>query len=65
MFDAIVFDHDGLLLDTEAAWTRAEATLFERRGRVFTPEHKRALLGTSRSVAAGMLEEMLDRDRDG
>jgi HAD superfamily hydrolase (TIGR01509 family) len=60
-FEAVVFDNDGLLLDTEAAWTRAETTLFERYGRVFTPAHKRTLLGTSRSVAAGMLEEMLDR----
>ena len=58
-FDAVVFDNDGLLLDTEEAWTRAERTLFERRGRVFTSAHKGTLLGSSRSVAAGMLEEML------
>ena len=31
-FDAVVFDNDGLLLDTEEAWTRAERELFERRG---------------------------------
>jgi HAD superfamily hydrolase (TIGR01509 family) len=60
-FDAVVFDNDGLLLDTEEAWTRAEKTLFERRGRVFGPEHKRTLLGSSGSRAAAMLEEMLDR----
>jgi HAD superfamily hydrolase (TIGR01509 family) len=60
-FDAVVFDNDGLLLDTEEAWTRAEKTLFERRGRVFNAEHKRTLLGSSRSTAAGMLEEMLDQ----
>ena len=60
-FDAVVFDNDGLLLDTEQAWTRAEETLFERRGRAFSAEHKRTLLGSSRSTAAAMLEEMLDR----
>ena len=59
-FDAVVFDNDGLLLDTEEAWTRAEQTLFERRGRVFGPDHKRILLGSSRSVAAGLLEDMLE-----
>ena len=32
MFDAIVFDNDGLLLDTEAVWTRAEAALFDDEG---------------------------------
>ena len=29
---AVVFDNDGLLLDTESVWTRAEQDLFERRG---------------------------------
>ncbi len=64
-FDAIVFDNDGLLLDTEEAWTRAEVDLFERYGRTFTMEHKRSLLGSSRSIAAAKLEAMLERPGDG
>ena len=36
-FEAIVFDNDGLLLDTEEAWTRAETLLFERHGRPSRP----------------------------
>jgi HAD superfamily hydrolase (TIGR01509 family) len=55
-----VFDNDGLLLDTEEAWTRAEETLFGRRGRTFTMEHKRSLIGSSRPVAAAKLEAMLE-----
>ena len=61
MFDAIVFDNDGLLLDTEEVWTRAEATLFERYGTSFTMEHKRSLLGTSVATSAAKIEEMLGR----
>jgi HAD superfamily hydrolase (TIGR01509 family) len=64
-FDAIVFDNDGLLLDTEEAWTRAEETLFGRYGHVFTLEHKRALLGSSSSTAAVKLEAILDRPGQG
>src|ERR671923_1616737 len=64
-FDAVVFDNDGLLLDTEAAWTRAEEDLFARRGRTFTSEHKRALIGSSRTTSALMLEAMLDRPGEG
>ena len=64
-FDAIVFDNDGLLLDTEEAWTRAEVDLFERYGRTFTMEHKRSLLGSSRSIAAAKLEAMLERPGEG
>lgn len=58
---AVVFDNDGLLLDTEEAWTRAETELFRRHGSVFTFEHKRDLIGSSHSIAAGKLEVMLGR----
>jgi HAD superfamily hydrolase (TIGR01509 family) len=58
--DAVVFDNDGLLLDTESVWTRAERDLFERRGLEFTPQHKHELVGTSAAVAAGILERRLD-----
>jgi HAD superfamily hydrolase (TIGR01509 family) len=57
---AVVFDNDGLLLDTESVWTRAERDLFERRGREFTAMHKRELVGTSAEVAGGVLERRLD-----
>jgi HAD superfamily hydrolase (TIGR01509 family) len=60
-FDAVIFDNDGLLLDTEEAWTRAERDLFERYGHEFTMEHKRALLGNAQAVAAAKLEAMLDQ----
>jgi HAD superfamily hydrolase (TIGR01509 family) len=56
---AVVFDNDGLLLDTESVWTRAEQDLFERRGIEFTPEHKRELVGTSAAIAGGILERRL------
>jgi HAD superfamily hydrolase (TIGR01509 family) len=57
--DAVVFDNDGLLLDTESVWTRAEEDLFERRGTEFTPADKRVLVGTSAEIAGGVLEERL------
>jgi HAD superfamily hydrolase (TIGR01509 family) len=62
---AVVFDNDGLLLDTEEAWTRAEQTLFSGLGREFTVEHKRTLIGSSRSLAAAKLETILERPGDG
>jgi HAD superfamily hydrolase (TIGR01509 family) len=58
--DAVVFDNDGLLLDTESVWTRAERDLFERHGVEFTPAHKRELVGTSAQIAGGVLERRLD-----
>ena len=61
--DAVVFDNDGLLLDTESVWTRAEQDLFERRGIEFTREHKRELVGTSAEIAGGILERRLGEPR--
>ncbi len=58
--DAVVFDNDGLLLDTESVWTRAEEDLFKRHGTEFTPEHKRELIGKSGAMAAALLEEWLE-----
>jgi HAD superfamily hydrolase (TIGR01509 family) len=57
--DAVVFDNDGLLLDTESVWTRAERDLFERRGTEFTPADKLELVGTSAEIAGGVLERRL------
>jgi HAD superfamily hydrolase (TIGR01509 family) len=58
--DAVVFDNDGLLLDTESVWTRAEEDIFERRGREFTEEAKREIIGTSAARAGELLEQGLD-----
>jgi HAD superfamily hydrolase (TIGR01509 family) len=56
---AALFDNDGLTLDTEGAWTRAEHALFSRYGQTFTMDHKRELLGTAPAVSAAKLERML------
>jgi HAD superfamily hydrolase (TIGR01509 family) len=61
---AVLFDNDGLTLDTEPAWTRAETALFARHGSTFTIEHKRSLLGTAPVEAAAKLEAMLGVDGD-
>jgi HAD superfamily hydrolase (TIGR01509 family) len=58
--EAVIFDNDGLLLDTESVWTRAERDLFERRGLEFTPADKRELVGTSAATASAILERRLD-----
>jgi HAD superfamily hydrolase (TIGR01509 family) len=57
--EAVVFDNDGLLLDTESVWTRAERDLFERRGTELTRADKRELVGTSAEIAGAILERRL------
>lgn len=62
---AVVFDNDGLLLDTERAWTRAERKQFARYGVEFTMAHKRQLVGVSGAVAEARMERMLDMPGEG
>jgi HAD superfamily hydrolase (TIGR01509 family) len=62
---AVVFDCDGLLLDTESAWTRAEAVLYARYGGEFTLEHKRELLGKAGPLAASIVARHLGRPGEG
>jgi beta-phosphoglucomutase-like phosphatase (HAD superfamily) len=58
---AVVFDCDGLLVETESRWTIAEEELFARYGRTFNVAHKEAILGKSMGVAGVALEPMLDQ----
>ena len=58
----MIFDNDGLLLDTEKVWTRGEEDLFRRRGREFTLEHKLELVGTSAQVAGRILARQLGEE---
>ena len=59
MPEAVIFDNDGLTLDTELTWTRAEAALYARYGTEFTLDHKREMLGTSGAKSALTMERHL------
>ena len=62
---AVIFDNDGLLLDTESVWTRAEADLYADRGVEFTPAHKTELVGRSAAAAARVMAGHLGEGADG
>ena len=55
---AVVFDCDGLLVDTESSWTVAETELFARRGIPYGPEQKALLLGRSLRAGADAMAEL-------
>ena len=65
MTAGVVFDNDGLLLDTEPCWTRAQTEVFRRRGRAFGLAEKHALVGTAPETAARVLERLLDAPGEG
>jgi len=60
---AVVFDLDGVLLESEIAWTRAETTLFARFGHPYGEEEKRLLIGGSLADTGQKMERLLGSGR--
>ncbi|MBA2298854.1 MAG: HAD family phosphatase [Actinobacteria bacterium] len=58
---AVVFDCDGLLLETESCWTLAEEELFARYGKTFGDDEKRILIGTSLYDGSQVLARLLEQ----
>jgi beta-phosphoglucomutase-like phosphatase (HAD superfamily) len=54
---AVVFDCDGLLMDTEPCWTIAETEVFARRGLGFGPDQKAMVIGQSLQAAGDLMAE--------
>ena len=62
---AIVFDCDGLLVNTEPSWTVGETTIFAENGFEFGPEQKRMVIGKSISASTAVMAEYFGRPGTG
>jgi HAD superfamily hydrolase (TIGR01509 family) len=63
-YRAVVFDLDGLLLDTETLWHRAEVELFRRHGGAFTFDDKLTVMGTSAALTGEFFARRLGHAPD-
>jgi HAD superfamily hydrolase (TIGR01509 family) len=63
--DAVVFDCDGLLVETESRWTVAETSLFAEHGLAFGQEQKAMLIGRSIEAAAEDMAACFGRPGEG
>jgi HAD superfamily hydrolase (TIGR01509 family) len=61
----IVFDCDGLLLDTETCWARAEATLLAQHGHPFGERERSLLLGRTVDDICEVIAALIGRPGQG
>jgi HAD superfamily hydrolase (TIGR01509 family) len=61
---AVLFDLDGLLIDSEPLWARAEAALVEGHGGRLTPEDRLATIGRSVDASLAIYAERLGMPAD-
>ena len=59
-FDAVVFDMDGLLVDSEVVWHLAETAMIESRGEVYTDEVRANIIGKRMDALLAYLREVYD-----
>jgi HAD superfamily hydrolase (TIGR01509 family) len=53
--EAVFFDMDGLLVDTERVWLEVETEVMDRLGAAWTPEHQAHLVGGSMERTVGYM----------
>ncbi|MDT0449734.1 HAD family hydrolase [Streptomyces hesseae] len=63
--EAVVFDCDGLLVDTEPCWTVAETAIFAAHGHPFGPEQKALVIGRTLEAAGEAMAQYFGRPGSG
>lgn len=56
-FDAVIFDMDGLLVDSERIWHLAETDMIESRGLVYSAEVRAAIIGQRMDAAMQIFKD--------
>ena len=64
MIDAVIFDLDGVLLDSESAWRDAKREVVDEWGGMWKDEAYRAMLGMSAPEWSVYMRDDLQVDRD-
>ena len=64
MLEAVVFDLDGVLIDSEQAWARAREQLVRERGGVWRSDATRAMMGMSSPEWSRYMRDTLSVDME-
>lgn len=56
--EAVIFDMDGLLLDSQPVWDEAGTILLQRRGHVYTEEVRERVLGLGQKESIAVMKDV-------
>ncbi|NIP31574.1 MAG: hypothetical protein GTN59_13810, partial [Candidatus Dadabacteria bacterium] len=56
MINAVIFDMDGVLIDSEPLWEKTEKILMTRRGIIYKPTYRDKILGLNQKDSAILLK---------
>lgn len=59
MVEAVIFDMDGLMVNSEDLWEETERLYFDRKGHVYSSELDRLLMGRKKEESAAVIKEQL------
>ncbi len=62
MNKAVIFDMDGVIIDSEPLWHEVESSFYEEHGGVYGPEILERLIGSNAETAARIIKESLSID---
>ena len=62
MYRAIIFDMDGVIIDSEPLWEKSEKILIDNIGLVYNPVYRDKILGLNQNDSARLLKDSFNLD---
>ena len=62
MIKAVIFDMDGVMIDSEPLWEKAERILLGKRGIDYTPDYRDKIVGLNQNDSGALLIETFNLD---
>lgn len=62
MIKAVIFDMDGVMIDSEPLWEKTEKIIMARKGLVYTPVYREKIVGLGQKDSAKLLKDTFSLD---
>lgn len=64
MIKAVIFDMDGVMIDSEPLWEKTEKIMMARKGLVYNPVYREKIVGLGQKESAVLLKETFSLEQD-